>query len=36
MVFLGLILRFKVYKEGKTLNPNKVQAIMSIQIPTNP
>jgi hypothetical protein len=36
MVFLGLILRFKISKEGKIPNPKKVQAIVSMPIPTNP
>jgi hypothetical protein len=36
MVFLGLILRFIVSKEGKIPNPKKVQAIMDMPVPTNP
>jgi hypothetical protein len=36
MVFLGLILGFTVSKEGKTPNPNNVQTIMNMPIPTNP
>ncbi len=36
MVFLGLILRFIVSKEGKLLDPKKVQAIVNMPIPTNP
>jgi hypothetical protein len=36
MVFLGLILRFIVSKEGKLLNPKKVQVIMDMPVPTNP
>jgi hypothetical protein len=36
MVFLGLILRFIVSKEGKIPDPNKVQAIVNMPIPTNP
>jgi hypothetical protein len=33
---LGLILRFIVSKEGKILDPKKVQAIMNMLVPTNP
>jgi hypothetical protein len=36
MVFLGLILRFIISKEGKILGPKKVQAIVNMPIPTNP
>jgi hypothetical protein len=36
MVFSRLILGFIVSKEGKILNPKKVQAIMNMQVPTNP
>ncbi len=36
MVFLGLILRFIVFKEGKILDPKKVQAIVNMLVPTNP
>jgi hypothetical protein len=36
MVFLGLILRFIVSKEGKILDPKKVQVITNMLIPTNP
>jgi hypothetical protein len=36
MVFLGLILRFIVSKEGKIPNLKKVQAIMNMLILTNP
>jgi hypothetical protein len=36
MVFLGLILGFIVSKEGKILDPKKVQAIVNMQVPTNP
>jgi hypothetical protein len=36
MVFLGLILRFIVSKEGKMPNPKKVQAITNMLILTNP
>jgi hypothetical protein len=36
MVFLGLILRFIVSREGKILDFKKVQAIISMPTPTNP
>jgi hypothetical protein len=36
MVFLGLILGFILLKEGKILDPKKVQAIMNMPISTNP
>ncbi len=36
MVFLGLILRFIVSKEGKILDFKEVQAIISMPTPTNP
>jgi hypothetical protein len=36
MVFSGLILGFIISKEGKILNPKKVQAIVNMPIPTNP
>ncbi len=36
MVFLGPILGFIVYKEGKIPNPKKVQAIVNMIVPTNP
>jgi len=36
MVFLGPILGFIVYKEGKIPNPKKVQAMVNMPIPTNP
>ncbi len=36
MVFLGLILRFIVSKEGKIPNPKKFQAIVNMPIPINP
>jgi hypothetical protein len=36
MVFLGLILRFIVSKEGKIPNPKKVKGIMNMPILTNP
>jgi hypothetical protein len=36
MVFLGLILRFIISKEGKIPDLEKVQAIVNIPAPTNP
>ncbi len=36
MVFLGLTLGFIVSNEGKIPNPEKVQAIVNMPIPTNP
>jgi hypothetical protein len=36
MVFSRLILRFIVSKEGKIPNPNKVQVIVNMPVPTNP
>jgi len=36
MVFLELILRFIVSKEGKTVDPKKVQAIVNMPVPNNP
>jgi hypothetical protein len=36
MVFLGMILRFIVSKEGKLLDPKKIQAIVQMHVPTNP
>jgi hypothetical protein len=35
MVFSWLILGFIVSKEGKILDPKKVQALMNMLIPTN-
>jgi hypothetical protein len=36
MTFSRLILKFIISKEGKILDPKKVQAIVSMLIPTNP
>ena len=36
MVFLGLILGFIVSKEGKILDPKKVQAIVNMLVLINP
>jgi hypothetical protein len=36
MIFSGLILKFINFKEGKILDPNKVQAIVNMLVPTNP
>jgi hypothetical protein len=36
MVFLGLILGFIIFKEGKIPNPKKVHAIVNMLVPTNP
>jgi hypothetical protein len=36
MVFSGLNLGFIVSKEGKILNPKKVQAIVNMPVLTNP
>jgi len=36
MVFLGLILRFIISKEGKIPDLKKVHAIVNMPIPTNP
>jgi hypothetical protein len=36
MVFSRLILRFIVSKEGKMINPKKVQAIVNMPVLTNP
>jgi hypothetical protein len=36
MIFLGLILRFIVFKEGKIPYLKKVQAIVNMLVPTNP
>jgi hypothetical protein len=36
MLFLGMILGFIVSKEGKLLDPKKIQAIISMPPPKNP
>lgn len=36
MVFSKMILRFTVSKEGKLLDPKKIQAIVQMPIPINP
>jgi hypothetical protein len=36
MVFSRLILGFKFFKEGKILDPKKVQAIVNMPVPINP
>ncbi len=36
MIFSGLVLGFIVSKEGKILDPKKVQVIVNMPIPTNP
>jgi hypothetical protein len=36
MVFSRLILRFKVFKEGKIPDLKKVQTIVNMPVPTNP
>jgi predicted HTH transcriptional regulator len=35
MVFLGMILRFIISKEGKLPNPKKVETIIKMPIPKN-
>jgi hypothetical protein len=35
MVFLGMILGFIVCKDGKLLDPKKIQVIVWMPIPTN-
>ncbi len=36
MVFLGMILGFIISKEGKLLDPKKIQAIVNMPPPKNP
>jgi hypothetical protein len=36
MVFLGMILGFNISKEGKLLNPKKIQVIVNMPPPKNP
>ncbi len=36
MIFSIMILRFMVSKEGKLLDPKKIQAIVNMFVPTNP
>jgi hypothetical protein len=36
MVFPGMILGFIVFKEGKILNPKKIQGIVNMPPPKNP
>jgi hypothetical protein len=36
MVFSGTILRFIVFKEGKVMDPKKVEALINMPIPTTP
>jgi hypothetical protein len=36
MVFLGMILGFIVSKEGKLIDPKKIQAIVNMPPPKNP
>jgi hypothetical protein len=36
MVFLRMILGFIVFKEGKLLDPKKIQAIVNMPPPKNP
>ncbi len=36
IVFSGMILGLIVLKEGKLLNPKKIQAIIQMHVPTNP
>jgi hypothetical protein len=35
MVFFGIILGFIISKEGKLLDPKKIQAMMNMLIPCN-
>jgi hypothetical protein len=36
MIFLGLILGFIIFSEGKIPNLKKVQVIVNMLVPTNP
>ncbi len=36
MVFFGMIMGFIMSKEGKVLNPKKIQAIVNMLVPSNP
>jgi hypothetical protein len=36
MVFSGTILGFIVSKEGKVMDPKKVEALVNMQVPTTP
>jgi hypothetical protein len=36
MVFFGMIMGFIISKEGKALNPKKIQAIVNMLLPSNP
>jgi hypothetical protein len=36
MVFLGTILGFIVFKEGKVMDPKKVEALVNMSVPTTP
>jgi hypothetical protein len=36
MVFLGTILGFIVSKEGKIMDPKKVEALVNMLVPTTP
>ncbi len=36
MVFLGIVLGFIVSKEGKIMDPKKVEALVNMLVPTTP
>jgi hypothetical protein len=36
MVFLGIILSFIISKEGKVMDPKKVEALVNILVPITP